>query len=783
MNAKTGRKLTTRRRSFGSDRLTMPKKLPLDSLICHFNWDICNITPAILQERILSVEGHVKENSCDILPQSYCLLAYLKSKLVPSIETNNDIYDLLLQADETLPELDQNSVKEGLGYKAVIIANLTFWESELDKHEQAKNHFQYYKDLQERYGRDLESHPEVLAMKGFAFGYSFGFEKSRVSVDAYTKALSDADYINKAEWLYGLAHSKSVVALKQEPRKMEDLTEIEHLLRRAIQIDPKYSLAMLKLAKTLVKLNGLLAFEEVEHWIERALDVSDRKLNCLEEAASIYQLTARDRKSDNREAMKLYKEAENINPTSKRTILGLGKCYLSNYFYNKKRLLQYTNVPQDLQKAREYFEKDSEHKRHTDRLKLAQVYGEMSLFEGKEKFRKKAENIFKQVVSLSEVEQDPLRLEEAYSSYATFLKKEERFEEEIEYLKKAVDISVDDDNEEKLEMRFARECQDRLLIYASKGQYMKENECLAVKAHVQGKRGNIITSCFYLEKAVKLNDPETSGEYERHLKENLAKRMLHASQLVQPPYTQAMTQIYFDEAKKMIAALAEAERKYELEFDVAQLEINKLMRQGEDEQLKMLEKYLMDFEICRMKTNKQRLERVKKVKFSVSNEDNKDQEIKKEEKEEEEEELEKVLDIITESRRILDRSINIVKEKIFQKVPGSRPFCYYPTRKSFKLNVENSLEQQMQHLLEERFQLNDFRNRLPDLFNFLVKKQDYKWLQDVIDIRNEREHFTESKDLLKKIFPTRDEQKILVNEISQYSVEIWNRIQLEVFIK
>ena len=89
----------------------------------------------------------------------------------------------------------------------------------------------------------------------------------------------------------------------------------------------------------------------------------------------------------------------------------------------------------------------------------------------------------------------------------------------------------------------------------------------------------------------------------------------------------------------------------------------------------------------------------------------------------------------------------------------------------------------MQHLLEKRFQLNDFRNRLPDLFNFLVKKQEYKWLQDVIHIRNEREHTTESKDLLKKIFPSREGQKILVNEISQYSVEIWNLIQLEVFIK
>ena len=788
MHAKPGRNLTTRRRSFGSDRLTMPKNLPLDSLICHFNWDICNITPGTLQERILSVEGHIKENSCGILPQSYCLLAYLKSKLVPSIETNNAIYDLLLQADKTLPELDQNSVKEGLGYKAVIIANLTFWESKLGKREQAKKHFKCYKDLQEKYEGDLESHPQVLGMKGFAFGYSFGFEKSRLSVDCYTKALSDPDYINKAEWLYGLAHSKSVVALKEEPQKMEDLTEIELLLRRAIQIDPKYSLAMLKLAKTLVKLNGLFAFEEAEHWIERALDVSDRKLSCLEEAASIYQLTVRDRKSNNREAMKLYKEAENINPTSKRTILGLGKCYLSNYFDNKRRLsgkkkkLQYTIVPQDLQKAREYFEKDSEHKRHTDSLKLAQVYREISQFEGKEEFREKAENIFKQVVSLSEVEQDPLRLVEAYTRYATFLKREKRFEEEIEYLKKAVDVSVDDDNEEEFEMRFARECQDRLLIYASQSEYMKEKERLAVKGHVQGKRGNIITSCFYLEEAVKLNDPETSEEYESHLKENLAECMLHASQLVQPPYTQAMTQSYFDKAKELIAALGESERKYELEFDVAQLEINKLIKQVEDEQLKMLKKYLLDFEICRMKTNKQRLERVKKVRFSVSNEDNKDHEIKNEEKEEEEE-LEKVLDIITESRRILDRSMNNVKEKIFQKDPGSSPSCYYPTQKGFTLKVENSLEQQMQHLLEKRFQLKGFRNRLPDLFNFLVKKQEYKWLQDVIDIRNEREHTTESKDLLKKIFPTRDEQKTLVKQISQYSVEVWNRIKMEVLVK
>ena len=418
----------------------------------------------------------------------------------------------------------------------------------------------------------------------------------------------------------------------------------------------------------------------------------------------------------------------------------------------------------------EYFEKDSKHKRHTEHLKLAQVYREISLFQGYEEYKTKAENIYKKVIKLIKEEKDSLRLVEAYTRYATFLKKEWRIKEEIAYLKKAVDVTVECDDEEDFEMRFLRECQDRLLMYASQDHYMTKKESLALKGHVLGKRGNEITSCYYLQEAIKVVDCESSEEYEKHLKENLAERMLHVSQSSQPPHTHALNQIYFTEAKEMIGALAKTDQKYELEFIVAEIQINELIN-DKDEKLKMLKNYYLAFEMCCKEENVQRLHKLNK-------------DIKRTE-EQEEEIMEKMLDVITESKRILDRSMNLIKKTLFQKDPSSSPSCYYPTPKSFTLNEENNLQQQMQHLLEKRFKLQDFKEKFPVLFDFLIDKQPdpskmkYEWFQDAIDIRNHREHSTESKELLKRKFPTRDKQRVLINQISQYAVEIWKGIQSE----
>ena len=787
------------KRTFGGDKLTMPNEIPLNSLVHHFKWDICKITPTSLQERILSVEGHLRENSSGILPQSYCLLAYLKSKADTDkkIETNNEIYSLLLNAEESLPEIDEGSTKKGLGYKAAVIGNLIYWEqSEIKKYEQARKHFEEYKKLKGRYGRNLESHPEVLAMKAFALGYSFGIKESNESIDCYTKALSDKDYMDTAEWIYGLAHSKSIVALKEEPQRESDLIEIEQLLRRVIHIDPNYSLAMLKLAKTLIKLHGINVFDEVEYWIDKALDVSNRQLSCLEEAASIYHQAhkhnksnyakGKDRKRNNEKAMKLYKEAEKKNPSSKRTIIGIGKCHLNNYYDRKRKepnsrgKLREKNLPSELEEAQIYFEKDNEHKRHIDKLKLAEVYKEVSLFRGKEDFCSKAEDIYKQVIKLTEEEKDPIRLAEAYTRYATFLKWKERVKEEIDYLRKGADVTVECGEEENSDMRFSRECQDRLLFYASQGNHMTKQESLVVKAHVQRKRGHIMTSCHYLNQAIKL---ESTDEYKSYLREELAECTLQASDVQQTPCAKAMSDVYFDEAKERIADLDDTERKFDLELEVARKEIIKSM--GQNKQLESLKQHCLKFEECCTETNKNRLKRMKEEKLSASD---KNQEREKEE----DRELKLLVAAICEFKCVLDGAMNTIKEQIFGKSADTKPSCYYPPPCAFKLNESKNFEKskdlpkQMKHLLENKYKLDGFQEKLPDLFDYLIKKQpdsskeQYKWLQDVINIRNESQHSTKSKEMLKDLFPTREKQRMLIKQFLQYAVEVNTRILSDV---
>ena len=434
-----------------------------------------------------------------------------------------------------------------------------------------------------------------------------------------------------------------------------------------------------------------------------------------------------------------------------------------------------------METAQIYFEKDSEHKRHIDKLKLAQVYREVSRFKGKQHFHLKAENIYKQVIKLTEEEKDPLRLVEAYTRYATFLKMDERVKEEIDYLSKGVNVTVDCGEGEDSEMRFSRECQDRLLLYASQGNVMTKQQSLVVKADVQGKRGDIMTSYYYLNQAIKMNSTE---EYKSYLGEKLAECILQASEVQQTACAKAMSDVYFDEVKKMIAALDDTDRKLDLEFEVARKEVNKSMMQ--DKQLKSLKEHRLLFEECCMETNKNRLKRMKEEKLSASDE-------KQEREKEKDRELKVLVDVICETKRVLDEAMNTIKEKIFGKSADTKPSCYYPTPSTYTLNESKKnfekskdLPKQMKHLLENRYKLNGFQEKIPNLFNYLVEKQpdsskeQYKWLQDVINIRNESQHSTKSKEMLKKLCPTREKQRILIQQILEYAAEINTRIQSEV---
>ena len=230
----------------------------MKKIICHLNWDICNLTPANLNERIKAVEGHIKTNAKNILPQSYCFLAYLKwqySNKETQQELHKEVQEDLKKAFNSLEPSENENF--GRGYKAIIFGNLTVCFHITGNDKDAKIYHNQYDNI-EKDLRPLHDHPEVLAMKAFALGYSVGHDKSCQSIIAYEQALSHQQYKHNVEWLFGLAHSKTLVADKRDTPIKEDLFEIESLYRRVIKLDDNHALARLRLAKILIKTSGVL---------------------------------------------------------------------------------------------------------------------------------------------------------------------------------------------------------------------------------------------------------------------------------------------------------------------------------------------------------------------------------------------------------------------------------------------------------------------------------------------------------------------------------------------
>lgn len=62
----------TERRKISSNNIKPPadglSEQQLQSLECHFNWNLSNFSKSTLCERINAVEGHIKENGFNVLP-------------------------------------------------------------------------------------------------------------------------------------------------------------------------------------------------------------------------------------------------------------------------------------------------------------------------------------------------------------------------------------------------------------------------------------------------------------------------------------------------------------------------------------------------------------------------------------------------------------------------------------------------------------------------------------------------------------------------------------------
>ena len=88
--------------------------------------------------------------------------------------------------------------------------------------------------------------------------------------------------------------------------------------------------------------------------------------------------------------------------------------------------------------------------------------------------------------------------------------------------------------------------------------------------------------------------------------------------------------------------------------------------------------------------------------------------------------------------------------------------------------------------LERKLQLKNFETELPNLFEYLLKKQhnpvtnEYGWLQDFCDIRNKFSHKVGAEQLLKEKYPNLEDQRKVANQMSVYAAEVWNRFQSEI---
>ena len=751
----------------------------LESLMCHFNWNLCNnISQGALKERIDALEGHINEGNEELFPQSYSLLGYLKSLLQPqTTEIERKVSEHFSKALECLPKFDENSTKKGLGSRAVMVANSLVWKKNLSQKKDVSLHFKEYKEICKKYGK-IEKHPEALAMKGFAFGHISSFQTRSTSVEAYTKALSDELYHDQVEWLFGLAHSMTFLSHKKYSPSPQNLREIEKIWRRVIQINPEYSLAMLKLARILFRLHSVDALEEIEHWIETALKEDETKGSILEEAAFLYHTISRKKPDYTEKALNLFNKAVKHNPKSKKAIDGLANVSLTRFHNNKRKYSRNQDPPEDLLLAMENFEKSSENKRYYDRLILADVYFEISRFRGYHHYVTKAEDTIKAVKEEVEKEGDPLCLAQVYAKYAEFLKKQNRPEEEVSYLREVAAMSIRDENIDENEMRFVDRSQAALLTYASEGRF-KKSYSLEVKGFVLQKKQYFQTAIFYLKKAINNPDPEWPESYKTTLKENLVETLIEASKENRSNYLCAIAEELLVEAEKEIENLGDTPKKYDFKFKVVNIITNKLMVH---EELQTLKRHRLNFEKVYLDIIKQNLKNINSTLPEA--------EILKEEREKEETGL--CLDIFSESKRVLDRAMNVLKDNVFSSVKRSVP-CYYPTPKAIDSQSGSDLSTKLKLFLESRLKLENFETKLPDLFKFLLKKQpatdkiqshpgknEYIWLQGFFDIRNELSHKVGYGQLLNQMYPNRENRKDIVDKMSRYAAEVWNRFQLEI---
>jgi hypothetical protein len=744
-------------------------KNELDSIQCHFNWDIVSLkekSHGYFVDRIAVFDGHINGGETRNLAQIYAAKAFFtymyyleKRKANPEDHTNeenkqNAIESLACALEESI------AGDNCIGYQLVIYGNLVFLYNDMKNDEKALENLECYNDLIKQFSDTAATHPEVLAMKGFAFSHAMKYEDA---IDCYSEALQNDIRQNNPEWLIGLGFAKQWLSTGRR-RLNEDAKEIEMLYRHAIQIDDSYDYAKLKLARILWDTQNINGIDEVEYLIEQASANPMKNVVVIEETAAVLNLTCRSKPENYQKVFDLYRESEKIRDDSPKTLRGLAR-----YYQRQSEIKMKTRGPKnkgrnkrgnhviddDLNAAIRYLEKltNGNNGRFYDKIDLAELYYKLYTKECNQlTYKTKSENLYLQVLSGAETETVSGKIQIWYK-YSRHRKLCEDKEGEIEYLKKVIGLACEAKEDMHGYVREVEFAEHRLLELASKPKNLRngEIEALELKSLVFEKWEQFDSAIFYLEKALQiLQIKDNVG-----IQLKLAKLYVKLS-IARKENKAIASSRYSAKAFKKIDELPRNHVKWEL---------YKVMNKVEFEELTKSEPNLMELQRLRLDFENVEFDRQVRGTGARTGRD---------------EFIRIVMDVIGESKRVLDSSINHVKEKVYYKSSKDPPFCYYPAPTNLQKRFPKSLpERQMEQLFENVYKLPGIKTKIPGLLAYLVGKQptmnpDYSWLQEIIDIRNTNEHegLCVSRESLEISFPDDQGKADIVRKMSKYAAEV-----------
>jgi len=253
----------------------------------------------------------------------------------------------------------------------------------------------------------------------------------------------------------------------------------------------------------------------------------------------------------------------------------------------------------------------------------------------------------------------------------------------------------------------------------------------------------------------------------RPYKEQLVEYLLEASKAEHLIYISETNQECFQEASELLKYLSQSERKINLQFKREEIKINQLCPDN-DNKMAALKRNIIEFEKHCSNTNKKTLKC--NTDFSTAKQV----------------QFDNICGIITESKRLLDRAMNLVKETVYNVKHDTIPYVYYPSPKRLDYIKKENIDEKMEDLLHNKYKLKGFSTKFPQLFEFLIEKQpdasksEYKWLQDFIDIRNSLEHSDTASQVFEQKFQTHNEITEFSRNVYQYAIDVWRKFKKEV---